>query len=271
MGECTGAAITATAAVDVRTDSATVADFERRLSAALERRAAVGETVRFWWRDDDATRSGPRLQRLLQATRGSPLALAVIPKLASQSLAEAVAAEPRISVFQHGWAHVNHAPRGRGLGAWELDAYRQPSEVLAQTAEGQSKLERLFGQSFTPVMVPPWNRIHDPLLPGLADQGFIGLSAMGIERACIPTPGLKRIDCRFDVLRWKRGAGFAGWSKAAGCLEKALAEGDGIVGINTHHAVTDEEGWRFIDRLNRFVQEHPGATWAQPRTLFAAL
>jgi hypothetical protein len=44
--------------------------------------------------------------------------------------------------------------------------------------------------------------------------------------------------------------------------------GDDIFGINTHHRVTDGEGWKCIELLNRLVSEHPAAEWARPDRLF---
>ena len=244
--------------------------FEQRLAAALDHRGVQGNAVRFWWRDDDAVRYGPSLQRLFQATAGAPLSLAVIPESAQTDLAEAVADEPDVTVFQHGWAHVNHAPRGQGLGAWELDGFRPAAQVLEEMQVGKVRLESLFGDRFTAVMVPPWNRLHDTLLPGLAGLGFVGVSGMGSDLSFEPVAGMRRVDCRFDVLRWKTGARFAGWRKSADALEALLMDpkGDGIVGINTHHAATDQTGWTFIECLNRLVAEHAAAHWVRPERLF---
>jgi len=244
--------------------------FEQRLAAALDHRGVQGNAVRFWWRDDDAVRYGPSVQRLFQATAGAPLSLAVIPESAQTDLAEAVADEPDVTVFQHGWAHVNHAPRGQGLGAWELDGFRPAAQVLEEMREGKSRLEGLFGDRFTPVMVPPWNRVHTALLPGLAATGFVGISAMSTDVSFEPVARMRQIDCRFDVLRWKTGARFAGWRKAADALVAVLMDpqSDPIVGINTHHHVTDRAGWAFIECLNRVVAEHAAAEWVRPDQLF---
>ena len=244
--------------------------FERRLAIALDRRGEQEKAVRFWWRDDDAVRDGPMLQRLFEVTEGAPLALAVIPEPAQTDLVQAAALAPGVCVFQHGWAHVNHAPRGQGLGAWELDGFRPGAQVLEEMAAGKARLESLFGDRFTPVMVPPWNRVHDTLLPGLGGLGFVGLSGTSTEASSEPVAGLRRVDCRLDVLRWKTGARFAGWRKSAEALETLLANpnGDGIVGINTHHAATDEDGWAFIASLNRVVADHPAALWIRPERLF---
>ena len=246
-------------------------NFERRIRAALDCWRARKNQARFWWRDDDAARDGASLRRLLGTLAGAPLALAVIPEPAQADLAAAAALQPGVTVFQHGWAHINHAPRGQASGAWELDGFRPRAQILAEMQAGKARLESLFGERFAPVMVPPWNRIHAGLLPGLAAQGFVGVSAMSAEPLSEPFPGVRRIDCRFDVLRWKNGARFAGWSRAADALDTVLRDpaGDGIVGINTHHLVTDRDGWRFIECLQRLVADHPSADWVQPERLFS--
>jgi hypothetical protein len=245
--------------------------FEQRLTAALDHRGALGEPVRFWWRDDDAVRTGPMLQRLFEAVEGAPLALAVIPEPAQTDLVEAVAREPGVTVFQHGWAHVNHAPRGQSLGAWELDGFRPAEQVLAEMHSGKMRLEKLFGERFQPIMVPPWNRVHAGLLPALAAHGFVGISGTGEGIGTEPVPGLRCINCQVDVLRWKDGARFAGWKKSADELVTLLMDPaeQGTIGINTHHAVTDREGWEFIASLNRLVSDHPAAAWVPPQSLFA--
>jgi hypothetical protein len=166
---------------------------------------------------------------------------------------------------------VNHAPRGQSLGAWELDGFRPAEQVLAEMRSGKTRLEKLFGERFKPIMVPPWNRVHAALLPGLAAQGFVGISGTGEGVGTEPVPGLRCIDCQIDVLRWKDGARFAGWQRSADELVSLLMDpaGESIVGINTHHAVTDRDGWTFIASLNRLVADHPAAEWVPPQSLFA--
>lgn len=251
-------------------DDDTRENFEHRLTAALDTWRRRSMRARFWWRDDDAVRDGPLLQRLFHTVGDSPLALAVIPQLAMPDLVAAVAREPNVTVFQHGWAHINHAPRGRKLGAWELDGFRPPAQVLEEMQQGKARLAQLFGDRFAAVMVPPWNRVHESLMPGLAAQGFVGVTTMSERAADEPVAGLRRIDCRFDVLRWKTGATFAGWKKAADALEAVLQKttADCTIGINTHHKDNDQDAWLFIECLQQLVDRHPAAEWARPEQLF---
>src|SRR4029450_2060394 len=58
------------------------------LDAELDAWAKAGRRAPLWWRDDDAARTTPALERLLalHARHGVPLALAVIPGRAEPSL-----------------------------------------------------------------------------------------------------------------------------------------------------------------------------------------
>src|SRR3954471_7907267 len=66
----------------------------------------------FWWRDDDAAAACDELDRLLEIADGRPVALATVPFLASSDLAERIAREPYVTIFQHGWKHQNHSTAG---------------------------------------------------------------------------------------------------------------------------------------------------------------
>ena len=130
---------------------------ERELDAwAAERRQAT-----LWWRDDDAVAATPSLDRLLRLSErhGIPVALAVIPALAEQGLADALAQVGPVTVLQHGFAHRNHAPPG--MRALECGGAPPLGQVAAELRRGRDRLALLFGARFLPVLVPPWNRI-DP-------------------------------------------------------------------------------------------------------------
>ena len=94
---------------------------------ALDLARDQGRTLRFWLRDDDATRPGPALTRLMAlcADYGVPPTLAVIPAHASANLAAALSHSTRVAL--HGWTHENHA--GPGEKKQELGAHR-PRELV---------------------------------------------------------------------------------------------------------------------------------------------
>lgn len=231
---------------------------ELELWRGPERRATV------WWRDDDAVRPGPALDRLLELSRRhrAPLALAVIPAAAEAALARRLDEEPSIAVLQHGYAHRNHEPADRKK--CELGAARPQADLLAELASGRERLGSLFGARALPVLVPPWNRIAAGLLPALPGLGLRGLSTYSPRGAAYPAPGLLQVNCHLDPIRWKPARGFLGAEAALELLRGHLAarredraDPGEPSGILTHHAVQDEPLWGFLDRLLATLSAHP--------------
>jgi len=75
-------------------------DLERELDAWR----ASGQPATFWWRDDDATRVTPDLERLLAISDDTrtPVGLAIIPRDADDDLRNWLAERPRAAALQHG-------------------------------------------------------------------------------------------------------------------------------------------------------------------------
>src|SRR3954471_6826472 len=69
----------------------------------------AGRIAKLWWRDDDAVAATPELAALLRLAGATPMALAVIPALATADLAASLRDVPCSAVLQHGWRHVNRA------------------------------------------------------------------------------------------------------------------------------------------------------------------
>jgi hypothetical protein len=94
------------------------------LGRELDRWAGEGLTATLWWRDDDAAKLTPEIERLvaLAGAFGVPLHLAAIPLDLSDALVAALKGSANVRVLQHGYAHVDHAPRG--AGSWELGDHR---------------------------------------------------------------------------------------------------------------------------------------------------
>ena len=127
----------------------------RTLHHELDGWAVQDTPATFWCRDDDAVSPGPKLDRLIELTTNTGLLLAVIPATAQLTLPAALASSSHVFVAQHGYAHVNHAPRGQGLGAWEIGLHRGEAAVMDDLAKGWDILENLFETGFLPVLVPP--------------------------------------------------------------------------------------------------------------------
>jgi len=247
------------------------------LDAELDAWQAAGRTATAWWRDDDATRPGPKLDRLLALSvkTKAPVALAVIPARAEAALAPALAACPGASVLQHGYAHVNHAPRGQGLGAWELGLHRGRAAVLDDLAAGRDRFGDILDDRFVRVVAAPWNRIDPVLFPDLPGLGFRGVTAFGARAAARPVPGLHVNHGHCDPIDWKRET-FAGTRKAVAQVIEHLearrtgsADPDEATGLLTHHADMDAATWDFAEALLGRLTAHPAVRFVDARDLFA--
>lgn len=240
------------------------------LRARLDRLAAAGRRVAFWWRDDDAVAVTEPLERLLElaARHRVPLSLAVIPAGAEPALAGWLARHAcaaATTVLQHGYAHTNHEPAG--ARAAELGAARPLATVLAELDTGRARLAALFGEQFLPVLTPPWNRIAPEVAGARATVGLIGLSTHGAVEVRD-----HRCDTHLDPIAWRSGRGFAGWGKMAAALDAAIAAreagGDAPIGLLTHHLAHDPDGWRFVDAFLAATARHPAAEWPAAAAAF---
>ena len=257
----------------------------RNLTEELDAWTAAGRRATLWWRDDDAVEPGPALARLLglASERDLPLALAVVPARASEALAEALGADPaRTTPLQHGYAHRNHAPASEKKA--ELGAHRPANAVLEQLLRGRGRMTALFGDAWAPVLVPPWNRIAEPLVPALAGLGFVGLSTLGPRAAAVPSPGLVQINTHLDIMHWPAPRGFLGEAEALEILvgqlrARRLGEVDAEepTGLLNHHPAHDEAAWSFLAALLDRLAGHPavrfldaGEAFAQTETADAA-
>lgn len=241
------------------------------LSRELDAWRDADRTATFWWRDDDATRVTPALELLIELQRKhqAPLALAVIPARAEPALAERVGAIPQIAIFQHGWAHENHAPVGAAKA--ELGPHRPVAYMLGELARGQLVLDRLFGR-MPDVLVPPHNRIAPALATALPSAGYVGLSTYNPRKREIP--GLTEVNTHIDIMDWATRA-FVGTGPALALAVGHLrARRTGAVdpaeptGLLTHHLAHDDAAWTFADAFLAAVRAHPAAALIDARKLF---
>jgi len=260
----------------------------RELEQELEAWARSGRRATFWWRDDDAVEPSPALDRLLElaATGRAPLALAVIPARVSSRLAARLAgAGEQVAVLQHGFDHANHAPEGEKRA--ELNEQRPRAVLREELARGRAILATLFGEQALPVLVPPWNRMDQDLIPELPGLGFRGLSTHTPRATANPASGLIQCNTHVDVLRWKPECGFLGEGAALGLLIRHLSarrcpdEGhvpagdasldpDEPTGLLTHHLAMDEPAWDFMARLLESLARQPAVRWVSATEAFGA-
>ena len=233
----------------------------------------AGRQVEFWWRDDDAAKPNPALERLLKlsADFGIPAALAVVPAGAEAAMLAQFG--EGVSVLQHGTDHVNRA--GPGEKKTEFSAAEPVAAALARLAFWRARLEVQAGARFVPALAPPWNRIPAPLIAGLATAGFAGLSQYGIRTRAEPAPGLRQVNTHVDLIAWKGGRGFIGEEEALRAALRHLAarriraaDGDEATGWLTHHALHDRPAWDFLKRLFETTRALPGVAWRRAEELF---
>ena len=197
--------------------------------------------ARFWWRDDDATGASPELRRALALSRSSqvPLALAVIPETAEPALFELL--HDRVTLLQHGTDHRNRAAPGEKKT--EYPAAEPIETALGRVADGFRRLKTLAGARLFPVLAPPWNRVRKDLLDSLPALGLRGVTLYGPRIGAL----IPQVNTHVDIVAWRRGRRFIGESEALRLAAKNLSEEP--LGWLTHHAVHDEEAWRFLGRL----------------------
>lgn len=237
----------------------------------LDRWHESGRTATLWWRDDDARAPSGALDRLLELScrHRIPNALSVVPDGVGKDLATAVSGAP-VVVLQHGCRHVNRAPP---------DAKK--CELVAETAiegaleAGRARLAELFGTRSLPVLVPPWNRIDQALLPRLADLGYRGLSRFKPRHAA-RIANLHQVNTHVDIVSWPEG-GFLGEDETLAATVGHLAgrrtaavDPDEPTGLLTHHLDHDESCWTFIDRLFDETGNHPAVRWLDAGEIFPA-
>jgi hypothetical protein len=209
---------------------------------------------------------------LLRIADGRPVALAVIPALATADLAAVLAGAPAFRVLQHGWRHAN---RGNGKKS-EYPSSLSASVAAAEIAAGRDRLAGLFGSRSLPVFVPPWNRIAPELLGVLAASGVAAVSTIASptkpESSASQPTGRKParlgvIDVHVDLTDWKGGGRFIGAAAALGGLVFWLrrarlgSSAAGPIGILTHHLIMDRETTAFVETLQEQIAGHCAARW----------
>ncbi len=248
----------------------------QRLQRELDTWTETGKSANFWWRDDDATAADARLDKLtdLSTDYNAPLALAVIPAKLKSGLIDCLQRRQLTTVLQHGYAHENHA--GPGQRKLELGGTRVSAKTIADLEQGYQILQQSFGDRFIPVLVPPWNRIDDKVLPLLPKIGITGISSMKVRRSAYPVTDLLQVNTHLDPVNWRHQGGFIGIYPAIAILIQHLIakrtgyrDCDEPTGILTHHLAQNDAVWRFLEDLLQFLSEHPAVTWLDATTIWA--
>ena len=247
------------------------------LQLELDRWAAAGKTASFWWRDDDVVEETPQLHRLdaLSREMNIPVAVAVIPAQLQKSLPRYLGSRNNFVALQHGYSHINYA--AAEAKKIELGGNRSTDEVQADLSLGRQQLDKVLGEQFIPVLVPPWNRIESRLYPALSQLGFCGFSAIWARKAVYLADRVLQVNTHLDPVNWRHNRDFIGDTNA---LEQLLTQlsssrltGDDMTeptGILTHHLMQTEEVWSFCRTLFEMLNRHPAVQWLSARNIWQA-
>lgn len=239
--------------------------------AELDTWRAQGLSLPLWWRDDDATEPTPALDRLLSLAEAwrADLHLAVIPDLASKTLADLVGGHAGIFVLSHGWRHANHAPAGQKKA--EFGAHRPTEVMLREIGAGRERIKDLFAAKALPIFTPPWNRIAPDVEAGLTGMGFNAVSIFLPRARKYAAQGLLRVNTHLDPIAWKSGGGLVECAVLDAQLARDLAArrlGDADnaepYGLLTHHLVQDEATWDFVNITLEMFGQSGVARWTSP-------
>ncbi|MEM7693818.1 MAG: hypothetical protein AAF318_05160 [Pseudomonadota bacterium] len=227
------------------------------LSAHFDACALAKTPRKVWWRDDDATRCGVRLNALAATAEaaGAPLALAAIPAYLEPTLID-WAADHNIAILQHGVAHTNHEPTGKAM---ELGPARPVEALVAALVAA-----RPSGATCLPVLVPPWNRMRPDLAPALSKAGYRGLSRFGNAASAGPP---RQVDTHIDPIAWRTTRSLPSPDVLSAMVAAAIAQ-EGPIGLLTHHIVHDAAIDGFVEGFATLVATHPGAAWASAAEVF---
>ncbi len=223
----------------------------------LTRQRDSGRIVQFWLRDDDAVEPTEALGRFNTMTREFkvPACLAVIPANTGKELSTYLNNDAHISIAVHGWAHENHAPDNEKKQ--ELGAHRGLSDIVAELSNGFDQLKTRYPDKFTPLLVPPWNRIADSVVNELSNIGYEALSTFGVEKSA----PIRMLNTHVDLIDWKGNRGGRSAQALVADLVKAIKETSTPIGFLTHHLVHDEAAWQFMERLFKATADNHACRW----------
>lgn len=227
------------------------------LRAELEAWRAAGLRLPFWWRDDDAVEMTPALGQLLKLAEAveMPLHLAVIPGALKASLEPGLQGT-RVRVLTHGWLHSNHAPVGEKKA--EFRDHRPESAMRAELEQGHRVLSDAFGERFTPVFVPPWNRVSSSVTSMLPGIGYRAVSTYN------PRQSPFEINTHIDPIDWRGSRSVhASDGLVAQTVEMLVARRKGTadnsepLGLLTHHLVHNPAIWEFTEQFLGVMAQGP--------------
>jgi hypothetical protein len=231
----------------------------------------AGLAATFWWRDDDAVSDTKELDDLLNCAGGTPVALAVIPRLADATLSKKLSACPSVTVLQHGWEHVNRASGGPNS---EYPPGRDAVELEYEFRLGRAKLLSDYPDRYIPVFAPPWHGFSESYIPFLIKAGIRALTRKG-ARPKTPVADLVVSNVHCVPIQWDSPPSFGedddylvNIIEHLSGRRAGLYDPDEPTGILTHHLVQNARSYRFMERLGGIIADHPSSRWLGAREVF---
>lgn len=228
-----------------------------RLINALEELQTEARVIDIFFRDDDVDEDEDSLRRLLDLFLAlqTPVSLEVIPGLLTDAAVRMLRRypPPLVELNQHGWRHVNHEREGRKC---EFGASRSYEQQLEDIAKGQRRMNEAFGDGWSSVFTPPWNRCAEETFRALDQLGFAALSKSHDGH---PATGYKfrEISITFDPCRWK---GDPAMKSPESIIEELVTQVNELdtIGIMLHHKVMDTTAFSLLERLIGTLRIFPG-------------
>jgi Polysaccharide deacetylase len=228
-----------------------------RLINTLEEAQVEGRVINVFFRDDDVDKDEDNLRRLLDLfiAQQTPVNLEVIPGSLTDAAIRMLRQCPAslVELNQHGWRHVNHEREGRKC---EFGASRSYEQQLEDIGKGRRRMNEAFGDGWSPVFTPPWNRCVEETFRALDQLGFAALSKSHDKHPATGY-GFREISITFDLYRWKGEPAMKSPESIAEGLAAQLNELD-TIGIMLHHKVMDSTAFFLLERLIEMLRVYPG-------------
>lgn len=235
-------------------------DWREQLAAAVEK-GLGNHSPSVFFRADDIGAGGRAFETLCRLFRhhGVPLGMAVVPAWLSdirkkQLFEAAPLEEPLWGWHQHGWRHVNWQRSGKNS---EFGEHRPHDKQLRDISQGRKKMAEIFGERFTPIFTPPWNRLSTATLRILQELDFKGVSIVKpLPRGLKPAVTLKTLRIHLDLHTRKAKDGAADFQTLLAELSSLLGKND-MAGIMIHHHRMNHFSFEFLHELLNILKIQP--------------
>lgn len=244
--------------------------WREQLVEALAARSGNHTPVVFF-RADDVGAGGSAFEALCSLFRSHaiPLAMAVVPAWLSAARVDQLfrttpCEEPLWGWHQHGWRHVNWQKTGKKSEFGEQRPYEKQWRDIWQ---GRQKMTAIFGDHYSRLFTPPWNRLSLSTMKILHELGFRGVSLDGPPpRGLRSSTGLKNFRVYVDLHTRKARSGPADYRRLLAELSTALGRKE-PTGIMIHHQRMSLFAFSFLNELLQLLKHEVRAKFLNFREL----